>query len=104
MKKNRSGFLGTIGAAGLAILAALPSTQQQNLQQNTKQESQNVQSQKQKENAPVQTSNQVTAKDQLPDEMGGLKLGGKSFDFGIPPHIYGVYHVRRGTHKRSNKC
>lgn len=23
-------------------------------------------------------------------------------DYGIPPKIYGMYHVKRGTHKRTN--
>lgn len=41
-------------------------------------------------------------KDSLPDMIGGhemVNIGG----YGIPPHIYGMNHVRRGTHKRTNK-
>lgn len=40
-------------------------------------------------------------KDSLPDMIGGIemvKIGG----YGIPPHIFGMHHVRRGTHKRTN--
>jgi hypothetical protein len=41
-------------------------------------------------------------KDSLPDMIGGhemVNIGG----YGIPPHIYGMQYVRKGTHKRTNK-
>lgn len=40
-------------------------------------------------------------KDSLPDMIGGhemVNIGG----YGIPPHIYGMQHVRKGTHKKTN--
>ena len=33
-------------------------------------------------------------------------VGGQEFlglNVGIPPHIYGMHYVRKGTHKRTNK-
>jgi len=34
------------------------------------------------------------------EETSGYK--GFGYDIGIPPKIYGMYHVKRGTHKRTN--
>jgi hypothetical protein len=101
MKKKRSGFLGFLSAAGLAALTAIPSTVPQNVQA-AKQET-NVNAPSQKQQSPIQAPVNTQITDQLPTHMGGLALGGKNSNFGIPPHIYGTYHVRRGTHKRSNK-
>lgn len=43
----------------------------------------------------------VSARQYVRQYAGGLDV--ISHNPGIPPHIYGTYHVRRGTHKRSNK-
>lgn len=49
-----------------------------------------------------QISQKVTTGTQYIKSMaGGFHV--VSHDIGIPPHIYGQYHVRKGTHKKSNK-
>lgn len=100
--KKRSGFLGFLSAAGLATLSAIPSTVPQNVQA-AKQETSINQTQNQKQQTPVQAPVNTQVTDQLPTHMGGLRLGGKNSNFGIPPHIYGMYYVRKGTHKRTNR-
>jgi hypothetical protein len=39
-------------------------------------------------------------KDSLPDMIGGIQMITPAI--GIPPHIYGQYHVKRGSHRKSN--
>ncbi len=100
-KGKRNGLLGFLSAAGLAALAAIPSTVPQNVQA-AKQETAITQQQN-RQQTPVQapTSTQVT--DQLPTHLGGLALGGYNSRFGCTPKWYGENIVRRGTHKRTNK-
>src|SRR6185312_11176057 len=101
-KQKRSGFVGLLSAAALASLAAIPAAFPANVQA-AKQETTLNANQQDKQQSPVQapTSTQVT--DQLPTHMGGVALGGKHSHFGIPPNVYGMYHVRRGTHKKTNR-
>jgi hypothetical protein len=44
---------------------------------------------------PIKSARQIVMQD-----AGGFQVMG--YNPGIPPHIYGAYHVRRGTHKRTN--
>jgi hypothetical protein len=99
--KKRSGFIGFLGAAALAGLTAIPAAVPANVQA-AKQET-TINQQQQKQQAPVQAPTSTAVTDQLPTHMGGVALGGKNSHFGIPPHIYGMYHVRRGSHKKTNK-
>jgi hypothetical protein len=49
-----------------------------------------------------QTSNVAkSARQFIREDAGGFQV--VSHFNGIPPHIYGAYHVRRATHKRTNK-
>lgn len=55
-------------------------------------------------NAEMKQGEEVTKKrkDSLPDMIGGhtmVNIGG----YGIPPHIYGMRYVRKGTHKKTNR-
>ena len=65
-------------------------------------------------NATTQQTNQKISEQQKPVENKQLEtmiksesLGGMSFkaldDYGIPPKIYGLFHVKVRTHKRTNK-
>lgn len=38
----------------------------------------------------------------LPFQIGGIDMISRG-DGGIPPHLYGMYFVKRNSHKRSNK-
>jgi hypothetical protein len=100
-KKSR-GFLGMIGAAGLAALTIIPSTVPQNAQA-ANQKTNVSQKQDNKQQIPVQAPTSLQVTDQLPTHIGGLELGGKSSGFGISPKDYGEKYVRRGTHRKSNK-
>jgi len=101
MEKRKSSKIGVIGSIGLAGLAALSgfTPPAANLGAVTLQVEQQQNTQKQTP-APVAKTNQIS---QLPVNIGGVEMLGKKDDFGIPPHIYGMYHARRGTHKKSNK-
>lgn len=54
--------------------------------------------QKQKEGIvkPVRSARKI-----IREDAGGLNVIG--YNPGIPPPIYGAYHVRKGTHKKTNK-
>ena len=43
----------------------------------------------------------VTKKFKIPHSFGGSPM--MYAGYGIPPHIYGIYYAKRGTHKRSNR-
>lgn len=43
----------------------------------------------------------ISARQYVRQHAGGFNV--ISHNPGIPPHIYGTYYVRRGTHKRTNK-
>jgi len=47
------------------------------------------------------THKKSSAKEIIKQMAGGMSVMG--FREGCPPHIYGQFHVRRGTHKRTNK-
>lgn len=81
-----------LALAAMAIAAIAPGAQQVKAEQGT------TQSVRQKEavKQPVISSRQYVRQN-----AGGFNVIGH--DAGIPPHIYGTYHVRRGTHKRTNK-
>ena len=85
-------ILGTLAAmAGLMAIAAPPTVV---------------------DNTAGSTTNSKHNRDQLPmrssqrekiviQSAGGFNVLGDNS--GTPPHIYGQFYVRRGTHKRSNK-
>lgn len=63
------------------------------------------------QDGPVQTTQKAnkdqavkpvkSARQYVREDAGGMQV--MSYGVGIPPHIYGQYYVRRGTHKRTNK-
>jgi len=81
-----------IALAGLSSMAPAPTIKVQN-------ENQPAQSQKSQKDQVVEPRH--SQKIQVVQEAGGMQVLG--YGYGIPPHIYGMYHVRRGSHKRSNK-
>ena len=97
---KRKTIIGLVNALALSGLTAInPIPLLVNNSQETNTVNQNTQSKK--DQAPVtQQSNRVTP---TPEYIGGVKMDGWQQNYGIPPHVYGMYHVRRGTHKRSNK-
>lgn len=61
-----------------------------------------VSEQTQRKSAPVPAQNVQRQPQQLPSSIGGIPMIGIT-NIGIPPKIYGMFHVRRGSHKRTNK-
>jgi len=64
------------------------------------------------QSTPTQVQQRITDQKQPVDEVKPVRRQNKFSGFapgydiippGIPPHIYGMYHVKKGTHKRTNK-
>lgn len=92
-KTRHTGMMKKVSALALAALSigatapAIPSNAAQPVQQ-----TQN------KSATPVKET-------KVMKEVRGV-IGGQEFlglNVGIPPHIYGIHYVRKGTHKRTNK-
>ncbi|MDR0792005.1 MAG: hypothetical protein LBE82_01755 [Chitinophagaceae bacterium] len=61
--------------------------------------SQDTQSRTNDKQAPMKSANPITMKKVNPFSGYDALLKGE----GIPPKIYGMFHVKRGTHKKTNK-
>ena len=84
--------MAAIALAGLSSMAPAPMVQVQN-------ENQPAQSQKAQKDQIVEPKH--SQKINVVQEAGGMQVLG--YGYGIPPHIYGMHHVRKGTHKKTNK-
>lgn len=80
-----------IGAIGISSIAPVPHNVNQSI---------TVEQRTNKEKEAI-LKYTPTAKEYVRSYAGGLNV--ISSGVGIPPHIYGTFYVKRGTHKRTNK-
>ena len=87
--------------AGLALLGIGATTVSQNVSQTNSQNNVRYDKRNQnKESQPLQSQKQISKK--ITSENSKGYSGRSFFNQGIPPKIYGMYFVKRGTHKRTN--
>lgn len=92
----KKAILGTIAIMG-AMGAITTGENNARTVDHTQQQANQNKSNKNDQQAPAETMGQKYV---VRDVVGGMPIMG--YREGIPPHIYGMRYVRRGTHKRSN--
>lgn len=89
-------FVLGMAAAMFGISAVSQSVAQVNPQNNVRYDKRN----QNKDSQPIQSQKQITK--QVKNDTSKSYARRSFRNYGIPPKVYGMYYVKRGTHKRTN--
>ena len=95
----KKGILSAMALAGLAALGVGKVQKQDSNSQNNVRFDRRNQSNENRDNQALTPQRNLSKSVYRPSQSLGRRY---FYNAGIPPKIYGMYHVRRGTHKRTN--